>query len=143
MWQWTYGDSSVGSVRSVQPTADGGYILPGGSALLSVDSKDVGVLKLDANGDIIGCINMSTSNVTSANSSATTGNSVAIVAASSATAVNGTTTAFSSSAVPQTQCYYAAPVATDVPTLSEWMRIGLGVILAFGAAMALRSALAS
>lgn len=81
--------------------------------------------------------------MTSANSSATTGNSVAILAASSATAVNGMTTTFSSSAVPQTPCYCAAPVVTDVPTFSEWMRICLVVILALGAAMAPRSALAS
>lgn len=117
--------------------------MTGRSALLTVDSEEAEVLKLDANGDIIGCINMGTSNVTSEISSATTGNSVAILAVSIATAVNGMTTTFNSSAVPQTQRYHTAIIATELPALSEWMRIGLGVILALGAAMALRSALAS
>lgn len=127
----------------MQPAADGGLIVTGRSALLTVDSEEAEVLKLDANGDIIGCINMGTSNVTSEISSATTGNSVAILAVSIATAVNGMTTTFNSSAVPQTQCYHTAIIATELPALSEWMRIGLGLILALGAAMALRSALAS
>ena len=55
-WQKTYGGASHGDyVRSIQQTADGGYIVAGYTMSFGAGSGDAWVLKLDANGSILGC----------------------------------------------------------------------------------------
>jgi hypothetical protein len=115
---------------SVQPTADGGYIVAGATNSFGAGGSDAWVLKLDASGSIIGCTLVGTSNATQANSAGMTGNRPAVVADSSATPISGTATTSSSTATPQQECYYAAPAAADIPTLSEWGLIILAALLA-------------
>ncbi len=53
-WQNTYGSTLHDSANSIQQTSDGGYIVAGETAF-GAGSGDVWVLKLDSNGNIIGC----------------------------------------------------------------------------------------
>jgi hypothetical protein len=136
-WQRTY-RVSAGSAASVQSTADGGYVVAGITSPSQLEPVDAWILKLDANGAISGCANAGTSNVTPAYSNAIPTASAAIVASSTAVPVSGVATVGTSTAVSIQQCYYAAPTATDVPTLSEWGRIMLGLLLGASASVALR-----
>ena len=54
-WQQTYGGEPSDYVRSIQQTADGGYIVAGYTMSFGAGSGDAWVLKLDANGSILGC----------------------------------------------------------------------------------------
>jgi predicted secreted protein len=51
-WQKTYGGSSNDFARSIQQTADGGYIVAGFTYSFGAGEDDVWVLKLDASGEI-------------------------------------------------------------------------------------------
>jgi len=52
VWQKTYGDVNDDLAYSIQQTSDGGYIVVGGTTPAGSNSKDVLVLKLEANGEI-------------------------------------------------------------------------------------------
>jgi len=51
-WQKTYGGSSEDYARSIQQTADGGYIVAGDTESFGAGSSDIWVLKLDGNGGV-------------------------------------------------------------------------------------------
>ena len=53
IWQKTYGGDSDDEASSVQETADGGYIITGHTCSFDADEKDVYIIKIDSNGDII------------------------------------------------------------------------------------------
>jgi uncharacterized delta-60 repeat protein len=63
-WQKTYGGPYGDVATSIQQTSDGGYIVPGWTASFAVGVSDLWVLKLDANGDIVGCNLIGTSAAT-------------------------------------------------------------------------------
>jgi hypothetical protein len=53
LWQKTYGGSGEDISRSIQQTADGGYILAGRTASFGSGNYDILILKLDVNGDAV------------------------------------------------------------------------------------------
>jgi len=55
LWQRTFGGTGEDSVQSIQPTADGGYIVAGNSGSFGSSASQVWVLKLDASGAIDNC----------------------------------------------------------------------------------------
>ena len=63
-WARTYGGPSTDVANSVQPTADGGYVVAGYTSSFGAGGTDAWVLKLDANGAIPGCAVAGTSNAT-------------------------------------------------------------------------------
>jgi hypothetical protein len=63
-WQKTYGGSRADLARSVEQTADGGYVVAGSTNSFGVGNDDFFVLKLDANGEIPGCSIMATTDGT-------------------------------------------------------------------------------
>ncbi len=63
-WQKTYGGSGDEEAKSIQQTADGGYIVAGYTSSFGAGNGDVWVLKLDAEGGITGCAAIGTSNAT-------------------------------------------------------------------------------
>ncbi len=50
-WQRTYGGSAPDAAKSMQPTADGGYIVAGGTFSFGAGSGDVWLIKTDSLGD--------------------------------------------------------------------------------------------
>ena len=54
-WQKTYGGNDFDSARSIQQTADGGYIVAGGTRSFGSGSSDFLILKIAPNGDIPSC----------------------------------------------------------------------------------------
>jgi hypothetical protein len=52
-WARTYGGASTDVANSVQPTADGGYIVAGSTSSFGAGGTDAWVLKLDASGSIL------------------------------------------------------------------------------------------
>ena len=55
-WQKTYGGGSSGdSAYSIQQASDGGYIVAGSTYSSVTGDDDIWVLKLDSNGNILGC----------------------------------------------------------------------------------------
>jgi len=59
-------------------------------------------------------------------------------ASGNAASVNAAITSSDSSALHLQQCYYAVPAATEVPTLSGWVRVSLVGLVLLSAAAALR-----
>ncbi len=53
LWTRTYGGTSNDGGSSVQPTADGGYVLAGGTFSFGAGGCDVYLIKTDANGDTL------------------------------------------------------------------------------------------
>ena len=53
-WQKTYGGSNYDVANSIQQTSDGGYIVAGQTAL-GAGGSDIWVLKLDSEGNLLGC----------------------------------------------------------------------------------------
>ncbi|MDE2180438.1 MAG: hypothetical protein KGJ40_06285 [candidate division NC10 bacterium] len=51
-WAKTYGGTSLDQANSIQQTADGGYIVVGGTGSFGAGRGDVWILKLDATGAI-------------------------------------------------------------------------------------------
>jgi uncharacterized delta-60 repeat protein len=51
-WQKTYGGTKYEHARSIQQTADGGYIVAGSTTSFGAGENDIWVLKLDAEGNI-------------------------------------------------------------------------------------------
>jgi hypothetical protein len=51
-WQKSYGDLGIDSARSIQQTADGGYIVAAHTSSFGAGSDDVWILKLDASGNM-------------------------------------------------------------------------------------------
>jgi len=140
-WQRTYGGIGVGYATSVQTTADGGYIAAGYSNyFVGANSGGAWVLKLDADGYIRGCANIVTTNVVPSISNTIPATSTATVVDSSATPVSINIAAVNSSAVAQQQCYYAVPVAADIPTLSQSGLILMSTLLALCATIVLPAA---
>jgi hypothetical protein len=59
VWKKTFGGSGeeiAGTRWSVQQTSDGGFIVAGGTASFGAGSRDLLILKLDASGNIPGCL---------------------------------------------------------------------------------------
>jgi len=54
-WQKAYGGSGVDLATSINPTQDGGYVVAGATNSFGVGEMDIWVLKVDANGNILGC----------------------------------------------------------------------------------------
>ena len=52
-WQKTYGGSNVEKAYTIQQTTDGSYIVAGEASSFGSGSRDMWILKLDANGSII------------------------------------------------------------------------------------------
>jgi hypothetical protein len=52
-WARTYGGTSADVANSVQPTADGGYIVAGSTSSFGAGDTDAWVLKLDAKGNVL------------------------------------------------------------------------------------------
>jgi uncharacterized delta-60 repeat protein len=116
-WQKTYGGISSDSASSIQQTTDGGYIVAGYTSSFGAGSADAWVLKLDKNGGIMGC-----NNVTIAASSASTLVTSAIpvnttIVPSTATyvALSSTATVSNSTAAVATNCSYT-------PSPLKWQR---------------------
>jgi uncharacterized repeat protein (TIGR02543 family) len=63
-WQKTYGGPNWDRAYSIQQTSDAGYIVAGRTTSFGAGTYDIWVLKLDANGDIVGCNLIGTSNAT-------------------------------------------------------------------------------
>jgi uncharacterized delta-60 repeat protein len=63
-WQKTYGGPDWDMAYSIRQTADGGYIVAGWTSSFGAGGYDIWVLKLDANGDIVGCNLIGTSAAT-------------------------------------------------------------------------------
>jgi hypothetical protein len=63
-WQKTYGGNGPESARSIQQTADGGYIVASRTNSFGSGSSDFLILKLDANGDIPSCAIVGSSDAT-------------------------------------------------------------------------------
>jgi hypothetical protein len=51
-WQKSYGNTNHDSAHSIQQTADGGYIVAGGTSSFNAGNGDAWVLKLDGNGNV-------------------------------------------------------------------------------------------
>ena len=63
-WEKTYGGSDSDNPWSIQQTLDGGYIVSGWTDSFGVGGRDLWVLKIDSNGEVLGCDIMNTSNAT-------------------------------------------------------------------------------
>jgi hypothetical protein len=69
MWAREYGGNRHDDVRSIQQTADGGFVLAGASSSFAANSgapahTDAWVLKVDQNGEIPGCVIWSDADIT-------------------------------------------------------------------------------
>jgi uncharacterized delta-60 repeat protein len=56
IWDKLYGGSDVDVAYSIQQTSDGGYVVAGSTKSFGAGNEDFWVLKLDANGEIPGCL---------------------------------------------------------------------------------------
>lgn len=102
VWQRTYGRDYF---RSVQVTADGGYVVAGHvSYLASLGLGRGWVLKLDSNGSIRDCAAIERSNASAADSSAFSVDRTAANGNAAITPVGTTAAAGSSAAAQQPQC---------------------------------------
>gem|GEM_PF-1247018 len=54
-WQKAYGSSGVDLATSISPTKDGGYVVVGATHSFGAGEMDIWVLKVDANGNMLGC----------------------------------------------------------------------------------------
>jgi len=54
-WQKTYGGSDADRAESIQQTDDGGYIVAGSTESFGAGYSDIWILKIDSEGNILGC----------------------------------------------------------------------------------------
>jgi hypothetical protein len=104
-WQKTYGGAGLDTARSIQQTADGGYVVAGHTDSFGAGNWDFWVLKLDANGDInVSCTFIADTSVTGANSSATVTTTSVSDSFSDAIATDSSAPGVDSAAVVDEQC---------------------------------------
>jgi hypothetical protein len=139
-WQRTYGGPFTDQGTSVRSTGDGGYIVAAYTDSFGAGgARDAWVLKLDANGAIVGCADIGTSNALPAQSAVIAINSTASAAATSATPIPTAAVPGNSAAATLQRCHFAPTVATEVPALSERaLVLTAGLVALFGAAMMMR-----
>ena len=147
IWQRTYGGTSNDYAYSVILGPGGGYIVAGYTDSFGAGGNDAWVLSVDANGAITGCAMSAPSNTTPISGAVTVhagnlngGNSQTM--ATTATRTISAATIVSTPAIPQQQCYYAAPPAgavANVPTLSNWLLFLTASLLAICGALILRA----
>ena len=89
LWTKTYGGSMAEVGRSVQQTADSGYIITGTTASFGTGQKDMYVIKTDANGHSGGCNEFFTNTLTG---DATTIETTPIIATNSGTIISSSST---------------------------------------------------
>jgi uncharacterized delta-60 repeat protein len=114
-WQKTYGGTIAEWAWSIQQTADGGYVVAGGTA--SFDGGDFWVLKLDGSGSILdpACGLIGTSAATVKDTTVAGVGSTGTSSASTATVNVPAIAAADSTATVKTQCSYVCPVITLSP----------------------------
>jgi len=112
-WQKTYGGTGDDEARAIAPTSGGGYVVAGWTKSFGAGSKDVWVLKLEADGTMRGCppglVRDSTASVGS--TSASPGNSSAVGQTTSASVASSSATVGVSTSSAAMVCGCTVPLA--------------------------------
>lgn len=121
--QHAFGGVESDSARSVALTADGGYVIAGATMSLGAGNIDALVIKVDSNGTIAGCQHMRASAASVMTDVVTTGSSGAVETPSNVGTIPETFSVRESYGLSGQHCYFSAPVAAEVPAMSDWASI--------------------
>ena len=123
-WQKTYIGNNEEWAKSIEQTSDGGYIVAGTTYSFGAGNWDAWVLKLDSNGNILGCPGglIGVTSVTGVDTTATVTTPTPTIANTSATVTNPGVTPVDTTITPGEVCtgiacsYFISPVSELYPS---------------------------
>ena len=139
LWQRTFGGTAEERANSVRASSDGDFILAGHTQSFGAGRADIWLLKVGPSGAITGCVVMGASNAAVAEGNATIVDIPTLLLPRSATPANPNANFARSTGLSDRQCYFDAPqpVASTIPTLSDWALSLLASLLVFLGAIVL------